>query len=146
MTPCPKSMSSSKITHNGIVENISGGCIQVRISQSSACAGCKVAKQCSAWERKEKIIDIINTGKGHSYAVGDKVKVAVSQRAGSEAVALAFVIPFAMLILTIFACSQLTGNEAIAALSGIAILIPYYIILYILRGKISRRISFTIEN
>lgn len=135
------------ITHSGIVENITNGCIQVRISQSSACASCKVASQCNAWERKEKIIDVYdNAADGHDYAVGDKVTVAVSQRSGSEAVVLAFIVPFALLVLTVFACSLLTGNEAIAALVGLAILIPYYIILYIMRSKISRRISFTIES
>ena len=139
-------MASTIITHSGIVENITDGCIQVRISQSSACIGCKVAGQCHAWERKDKIIDVYNAGKGSAYAVGDKVTVAVSQHSGSEAVVLAFVIPFMLLIATVFVCSLLTDSEAVAALAGLAILIPYYIILYMLRSKISKRISFTIES
>ena len=48
----------NKIKHVGVVESVVGECVKVRVVQSSACASCKVAKQCNTSESKEKIIDI----------------------------------------------------------------------------------------
>lgn len=143
---CSKSMSSNKITHSGIVEDISGGCIKVRIVQSSSCIGCKIAGHCNTSERKDKIIDVYTVGNNHGYAVGDEVTVSVSSRSGMEAVTLAFTIPFVLLILTVFLSSLLTSSEALSAVAGLVILIPYYIVLYMLRGKIGKRVSCAIEE
>lgn len=146
LTRRPKSMSSSKITHSGIVEDISEECIKVRIVQSSSCIGCKIAGHCSTSERKDKIIDVYNVGNNHGYAVGDEVTVSVSSRSGIEAVTLAFTVPFVLLILTVFLSTLLTSNEAASAFAGIIILVPYYIVLYMLRDKVGKRISCAIEE
>ena len=49
---------SANIKHCGIVDEITDGCIKVRIVQSSACASCKVASRCNASESKEKIVEV----------------------------------------------------------------------------------------
>jgi sigma-E factor negative regulatory protein RseC len=40
---------------------------------------------------------------------------------------------------------QLTGNEGLAALSGIGALMPYYFVVWLLRQRIAHDISFQIE-
>lgn len=137
---------SERIRHSGIVEDISGNCIKVRIVQQSSCIGCKISGQCSASERKDKIIDVYNVSHGDAYAVGDEVTVSVFSRSGMEAVTIAFAIPFVILVVTIFIVKLLTGDDALSALSGLAILVPYYAVLYALRGRIVKRISFAIDR
>lgn len=135
---------SANIKHSGVVDEISDGCIKVRIVQSSACASCKVAGHCNASESKEKIVDVYSaTGR---FAVGDNVIVTASQRTGFLAVFLSSVIPLFLLIAVLASVLAATGSEAAAALSSLGALVPYYLILYILRDKIRSRLSFRIEH
>lgn len=138
---------NDRIRHSGIVEDISAGCIKVRIVQSSSCVGCKISGHCTASEQKEKVIDVYTSDREVApIQVGDEVMVSVSAQSGIEAVILAFGIPFVVLVATIFTVMMLTGNDAMSALSGLAVLIPYYAVLYALRSKITKRISFAIDT
>ena len=65
---------ANTIKHQGIVENISGSHLQVRIVQTSACASCSIKGHCSSSDTKEKIIDVTNDGT-FSYQPGDHVWV-----------------------------------------------------------------------
>ena len=49
---------NTKISHSGVIEEIQGDGVKVRIVQTSACAACKVAGYCNAADKKEKIIDV----------------------------------------------------------------------------------------
>jgi hypothetical protein len=91
-----------------------------------------------------KIIDVYNVD-GSKYNRGDEVTVVASMSTGRNAVILGFGIPFLILIFVIFGVSLLTKSEPLAALVSIGSLIPYYIILYILRNKIRQHITFKIE-
>lgn len=133
------------IKHQGIVENVSGDCVRVRIIQTSACAQCQISGRCSAAESKEKMIDVY-TAEGGSLHKGDSVTVVATNRSGLVAVMLSSVIPLLVVIAVLAATLAATGNEAAAALCGIASLMPYYIILYALRGKISRNVAFRLEK
>ena len=48
------------IKHRGIVENIEGSHVRVRIVQTSACSACSVKGHCNASESKEKLIDVFH--------------------------------------------------------------------------------------
>ena len=67
-------MTNNTIKHLGIVENIQGSHLSVRIVQTSACAACSVKGHCSSADSKDKIIDIIDTAAA-SYQVGENVMV-----------------------------------------------------------------------
>ena len=67
-------MTNNTIKHLGIVENIQGSHLSVRIVQTSACAACSAKGHCSSADSKDKIIDIIDTA-ASSYRVGEKVMV-----------------------------------------------------------------------
>ena len=58
------------IKHRGIVENIEGSHVRVRIVQTSACSACSVKGHCNASESKEKLIDVFDM-KASSYRIGD---------------------------------------------------------------------------
>ena len=75
---------SNKIKHTGIVDEVEGNCIHVRILQSSACSGCKVAAHCNASETKEKVIDVV-TADARNYQRGDNVVVVADAAVGFSA-------------------------------------------------------------
>lgn len=136
---------TTEIKHSGIVDEIIGDCVKVRIVQSSACASCKIAGHCNASESKEKIVDVYDRGAGR-LAVGDSVVVIASQRMGYFAVMLSSVIPLFVLIAVLAIVLAVTGNEVAAAVSSLCSLLPYYLVLYAFRYKIKTRLPFRVER
>ncbi len=137
-------MTNNTIKHLGIVENIQGSHLAVRIVQTSACAACSAKGHCSSADSKDKIIDIIDTA-ASSYRVGEKVMVIGETSMGMMAVVLAFIIPFVLLIFSLFLFMALMENELYSALLSLAILIPYYFILWLNKTRLKQKFSFTIK-
>lgn len=135
---------SNKIKHSGVVENIMGDSVQVRIVQTSACAACKVAGYCNASESKEKLVDIYHADT-RNLKVGDVVTVTASTQVAAQALLLGFGLPFVVLVAVLIAVLLITGNEGAAALSGLAALVPYYAVLFLFRNRIRDKLSFSIE-
>lgn len=131
------------ITHQGIVENINGSQVSVRIIQTSACSACSVKGHCSSADSKEKVVEV--TDSSSSYRVGDSVTLAGTTSMGMQAVLFAFVLPFFVLIFALFLFMALTQNELYAALAALAVLIPYYYIIWLNRSRLKRKFSFTIK-
>ena len=135
---------SQKISHSGIVESIDDGCVHVRIVQTSACAACKVAGYCNAAESKEKIIDVYCDSVA-AYQVGQQVVVSTSGQVAVKALLWAFGVPFVLLMTVLVLVLLLTANEGLAALSALAVLVPYYLVLWLLRNKMREQLAFRIE-
>jgi sigma-E factor negative regulatory protein RseC len=132
------------IKHAGVVEQIDGPHITVRIVQTSACAACSVKGHCHASDSKEKTVDVYSHQSAH-YQVGQGVTVCGTTSMGMRAVGIAFGIPFFVLLIALFAGMRLTGSEWQAGLIALVALVPYYLIIYMYREKLGRRFTFTIE-
>lgn len=135
---------SNRISHSGVVEKVSEGRVTVRILQTSACAACKVASHCNASESKVKLVDV-DCDNASVYREGQEVVVSASQAVANRALLLGFGIPFLILVGVLFIVLKTTGNEAVAALSGLGALMPYYLLLWLLRRQIGQQVSFAIE-
>ena len=135
---------NQRISHSGMIESIEEGCVHVRIVQHSACTTCKVAGYCHAAESKEKMIDVYCDAVA-DYKVGQQVTVSTSGQVAVKALLWAFGVPFVLLLAMLILVLLLTGNEGWAALSALAILVPYYAILWLLRDKMREQLAFTIE-
>ena len=134
----------TKISHSGIIESIAEGCIKVRILQTSACAACKIAGHCNASESKEKIVEVFTDHTG-GYSLGQEVVVCASRDVANKALLLGFGVPFLVLVGVLVLVLRVTGNEGVAALSGLLALVPYYFVLYLFRSRIREQLSFYIE-
>ncbi len=136
---------SNKITHSGVVERVEGDCVKVRIVQTSACAACKVASHCNAAESKVKIVDVL-TSDSSAYRAGEEVVVSASKDVANRALLLGFGLPFLLLVGMLVVMLRLTSEQGLAALGAIGALIPYYILLWLMRDRIRQQISFRIEK
>lgn len=136
---------NSKIKHSGIVEDITGEHVKVRILQTSACAQCKIAGHCNSSESKEKIVDVYNVADVSRLCVGDNIVVTASRHMAVMALFVGFGLPFIVLVAIIFIIYGATGNEPLAALCGLGGLVPYYIGVWLFRGKLKTSIAFEIE-
>ena len=146
---------NNKIRHTGIIESITDGWVKVRILQTSACAACKVAGHCNAAEAKEKIVAVrcdkiaaykkSGNGAVAGLSVGQEVVVTASRDVAGIALLLGFGLPMVILVSTLILATRVTDSEATAALTALAMLVPYYLIVWMLRERISQRITFQIE-
>lgn len=142
---------SKTIVHRGIVQAIGNDSMKVRLVESSTCASCEASAHCHLSERKEKIVEVFHeqplsdtNAKALTYKVGDEVKVCASSTAGWNAVILAFVFPFVVLVGGVLIARLFTTDEALMAIAGLLALIPYYLLLYLLREKVRRRFTFSL--
>lgn len=136
------------IKHRGIVEHITADHIQVRIVQTSACSACSIKGHCNASESKEKLVDVFTTSKQSAmYSIGQEVMVCGSTQMCITAVCYAFVVPFVLLLFVLFLCIEaFLLSELVACLAVLVLLSIYYIGLYLMRDKLSKKFTFTIES
>jgi sigma-E factor negative regulatory protein RseC len=97
---------------------------------------------CGMTESEEKILDIM--GK-YDVSPGDKVTVEMKESAGMKAVILSYLVPFLIVIGGLFILQLLAVDELTAGLISIALLVPWFLILYLFRKKLARSFTFTLK-
>lgn len=65
---------------------------------------------------------------------------------GVKALFYGYLLPFILVLFALILSFETTGNEALAGLSALGILIPYYIILYFFRHSLKRAFNFELEK
>lgn len=133
---------SKNITHEGEIVGISDGVVQVKIVQNSACGACDVRSACHLSEKKEKVLEIVDSSS--SFQPGEKVIIEGSTSTGLRAVFYAFVLPLLLLFFVIAVFLYAFDNEVVAVVSALAFLGVYYVILYFLRERFKNKFVFKI--
>ena len=132
------------ISHPGIVEQVTDDKIIVKIIAMSACSSCHAKGMCNVADMEEKIVEVRKIPH-RDFQKNDQVTVSMKKSLGSRAVLLGYIFPFVLMIATLLLVLFLIGDEGVAGLSAILILIPYYWLLYIYRSKLKSTFSFTID-
>lgn len=133
------------IEHEGIIEKINGNQVTVRILQQSACSTCHAKGACMAADSKEKLVEVVDfSGR---FQENERVIIEGKESMGHKAVFWAFVLPLIILILTLIVTLSLWNfSEMEAAISAMVALIPYYLILYLLRTKMANSFQFHLKK
>ncbi len=132
------------IEHEGIVAQIEGQHIQVRIITKSACSECHAKGACSAADIQDKIIDIYQNIT--DLKPGDRVVISGEKRNAKHAVLLAYVYPLIIVMVVLATVFQITGNELKAGIAALASLIPYYLVIALFKEKLKSTFSFQIKH
>lgn len=132
------------VAKGGVVDRIENQKVYVKIVSQSACASCHANVACSASDISEKMIEVDLADAG-DVKPGEFVTVKVQSSAGNLALFYGYVFPFLLVLISLIVAVNFT-SEGYAGLISLAALLPYYLGLYLLRGKIARRFRFTIEN
>ena len=136
---------ADEFRHEGFVESVDGNMVRVRILQSSACSGCQAKSLCKVSGSKEKLIDV-ECSDAFRFAVAQKVYVVGTAGQGMKAVMLAFTVPLVLLLAVVIGSSALGFSDGVAAICALAVLVPYYVALFLMRGRLDRRFRFRIEE
>ncbi len=138
-------MSNIKsIEHKGRIDSIDGNKINVNFLAMSGCASCHAKGVCSAADMQEKFVEVFDFT--NQYKIGEEVNVTLRQSLGFRALFLGYVLPFILVLLILIILTSMTDNEAVAGLSALSVLVPYYLILFLLKDKIRKKFTFTINK
>jgi len=132
------------IDHAGVIERIEGDRAQVRIVSESACAACHAKGACSAADQEEKFIDVVLPD--HRFREGEPVRVEVARNLGMKAVAVGYVYPFLLLLAVLIGMLAAGVSEMRAGLAALLSLVPYYLLLFLLREKIGSTFTFRLQK
>lgn len=133
------------IAHEGIVTKITDDELEIKILAKSACAACHAKSACTMSDMAEKILTVPKPEKSQ-FQIMQKVNVRMTVNQGNKAAILAYLIPFILLVVVLFAMLGIGLGEGLSALISLAALIPYYILLYFKRDKLKNRFAYTIET
>ena len=132
------------ISHEGIVTKITDEELEIKIMAQSACAACHAKSACGMGEQAEKTLTVPRPH-DKEFTLHQKVNVKMAIGQGNKAAILAYLIPIVLLLAVLFVCIGLDMDEGLSALISIVALVPYYIMLYLLRDKLKKKFSYTIE-
>lgn len=140
-------MSANKeiIEHQAIVRSVSGKSAQVEILVRSACSACHAKMLCSASDESRRIIDVVLESE-NQVEVGQTVNVYGSKSWGLIAVVLAYVVPLVLILAVLIISKACSIPDNVAGLASIGVLVPYFLVLYILRNRMGRSIVFKITK
>jgi len=138
-----KNSSGKKtIEHKGIVQKNNNESVNVLIISESACSGCHAEGLCSMANSMEKNVEV----KGNfNVKEGDQVTVTLEQSAGYRALLLGYLIPLLLVLAILIIMISAGAGELVSGILAIASLLPYYLILYLLREKINGKFIFSIK-
>ena len=109
------------------------------------CAACHAKGFCTTGDTKDKIIDVAYFNRGE-YSVGDSVVVTMRRSMGFKAVWISYVIPLLILLIFLLTLHSLGFGELLAGLSSVLAVGVYYLVVYLLRDRISTDFVFTIAK
>ncbi|MDR0385659.1 MAG: SoxR reducing system RseC family protein [Prevotellaceae bacterium] len=131
-------------SRSGTVSEVTPDNITVNIISVSACSECHAKGLCSAFERREKIIFVPNTGQ--DIQSGDKVNVIMKVSMGMKAVLLAYFMPVIIVTMMLLLLLGAGAGEFYAGIVSLVSLAGYYLLIYRFRGKLKKQFSFYIEK
>ena len=80
------------------------------------------------------------------YHVGQEVVVVGELGLGLQATLWAYVVPLVLLMVVLLTAARLTGREGLAALLALLSLVPYFVVLYLLRNRLQQSFTFSIKS
>ncbi|MDE7069456.1 MAG: SoxR reducing system RseC family protein [Alistipes sp.] len=134
-----------RIEHSGVVTQVDAGRVFVEIAAQEACGACRAREACGLSGTQRKVVEV-NTPDAAGYRVGDRVAVGVSPRLGAAAVAVAYLLPLAVLVAVLAGCAALGAGEGATLVAVLVAVAGYYGVLRSFRRRIDRKVHFSISK
>ena len=137
--------SSSEISHRGRIVSITPELTTVQIVSESSCAACHARGLCSLGDSKVKEVELPTRG-WDNYRVGDEVSVVLRASMGHKAVWLAYVLPLVVMVAALLGTLAAGGSELLAGGVAIGAVALWYLVLWLLRGRLRNEYIFNIKT
>ena len=138
-------MSEKRISHEGVIASLSKDRVTVKITSNAACSSCHAKGACNmTGEEEEKLLHI--PVPDPNFRIGENVRVILAKSLGFKALFLGYVMPFLLVLTMLLILTAAGSNELIAGLASLAVLVPYYLGLKLMRGKVDSQFSFFVQK
>ncbi len=127
--------------HSGVISKKSNGSLIVSLDENVHCESCRAKSTCGISESGSKEVEIPNSGQ--SFTLNEPVNVVLKKGLGLKAVVWAYIFPFLLMVGTLIG-SSLFLKEWMAGIVSLLILIPYYLLLYILRNTFKKTFKISV--
>jgi sigma-E factor negative regulatory protein RseC len=132
------------VEQKGVIEEITGSAVKVRIHREALCGDCSARGMCILSENSEQIIETRST-LSH-LQTGDHVAVRITRSMGNKAVLLGYFIPFIILMTSLILLNRNVSNDLITGSLSIGFVLFYYLFLYLFRNQLKRTFNFIISK
>jgi sigma-E factor negative regulatory protein RseC len=137
-------MSKDVIEHKGRIDWIEGSKVHVHFVSQSACASCHAKGVCTASDMESKEVEV--TDYSGRFSEGEEVNVLLRRTMGFKAITYGYLLPFVLVVTTLFISSSLFASEVAAGLTSLGILFPYYMWLYFKRESFRKVFTFELQK
>lgn len=135
-----QSNSDNYIEHQGTVSKIGGSSLTVSLQGNVHCEGCKAQSACGVSESNDKEIEVpIND----AYRINEPVTILMQKQLGMRAVFWAYLFPFILLVSVLFISVNFV-EEWLSGVLALAILIPYFLVLYLTKSLFKKAFQVTV--
>ncbi|HIW09904.1 MAG TPA: SoxR reducing system RseC family protein [Candidatus Rikenella faecigallinarum] len=136
--------SSGTIRQSATVIRVDAAEIEVEVCRPEACAACKAKSVCSEGGGEGKRMTLVNDGQG--YRVGEQIQLVMRRSAGLKAVVIAYLVPVVLVVAALLIFQATPMSDTTAALLTLGILVLYFVIIRLLRGRINNQLTIEIEK
>ena len=137
-------MAKDVIEHRAKVDWIEGNRVHVHFVSMSACASCHAKGVCTASDMERKEVEV--TDYSGRFEKGEEVNVLMRRSMGFKALIYGYMIPFVLVVATLFISSSLFASEAVAGITSLAVLAPYYLWLYYRQERFKSSFHFQLQK
>ncbi|MFO7998208.1 MAG: SoxR reducing system RseC family protein, partial [Bacteroidales bacterium] len=99
---------------------------------------------CSMTDLEDKVVEV-GTGEESLFVPGQAVTVSLEESLGYKALLFGYLLPFVVLLASIFLMIWITGSESLSAIAGLVLMFFYYYWLYRSREKLRRTFRFRVR-
>ncbi len=129
--------------HRGIVKENSRGELIINVAGVPACSCCSQRNVCTISQKAGAEIVLKNFhGNFHE---GQEVNISVKTSQGLRAVFFGYVFPLICVLSVLIVVKSITGDEGLSGIFSLAVLVPYYMILYGLRSHLRKSFKYIIK-
>ncbi len=127
--------------HAGYISKINNASVIVTLEQNINCESCHAKGTCGVSDSSTKEIEVPNSS--GFFKINERVDVILKKALGLKAVFWAYVFPFLLMFITLIVASVFL-KEWLAGLISLLILVPYYLMLYVLKNTLKSSFKMSI--
>ncbi|UJH66224.1 SoxR reducing system RseC family protein [Allomuricauda sp. SCSIO 65647] len=137
----PVQTNSGTLTHSGVVSGKKGRSLIVSLDENLQCESCYAKGTCGIADSGSKQIEV--SAPIGSFKLNEPVTVVLQKGLGLKAVFWAYVFPFLLMILTLWAAAFFV-QEWVAGVLSLLVLVPYYLVLNTLKDLFKKKFAISV--
>lgn len=135
---------NNSVEHSGVVERLDDNLVRVGFVSHAACSSCHARGACSLSEVENKYVEVSDTD--NQWTVGERVTILLEKKMGFTALWYGYILPLIFMLLGLLVVYGISGNDGLAGLVALALLVVYYLGLFLFRKALKHKFEFRLKK